>query len=42
MATLDPVILAASRMSTDPLPSWNDGAETPAILDFVARVTEAA
>jgi len=28
-------------MADDPLPSWNDGAPKRAILDFVARVTDA-
>lgn len=28
-------------MADDPLPSWNDGASKRAILDFVARVTDA-
>jgi hypothetical protein len=27
-------------MQDDPLPSWNDGANKQAILDFVAAVTE--
>ena len=29
----------ASRKSTDPLPSWNDGASKSAIISFVAKVT---
>jgi phosphoserine phosphatase len=31
-----------TRVVSDPLPSWNDGASKEAILDFVARVTDPA
>jgi len=37
------VILAAAQPAhaqSDPLPSWNDGANKKAIVDFVARVTK--
>ena len=31
--------LALARQAADPLPSWNEGANKAAILDFVSRVT---
>jgi len=40
LALLPLVIACASiKSATDPLPSWNDGANKTAIIDFVARVT---
>ena len=31
---------APTQAQTDPLPSWNDGAVTQSIVDFVTRVTK--
>jgi hypothetical protein len=33
-------ILNKAQAQTDPLPSWNDGANKRAITDFVARITQ--
>jgi phosphoglycolate phosphatase-like HAD superfamily hydrolase len=37
---LIPLLLLAPVPAHDPLPSWNEGANKRAILDFVARVTD--
>ena len=37
--TLLPIAVLGQTAAADPLPSWNDGANKRAIVDFVARVT---
>jgi hypothetical protein len=41
VAVLVPVSARSASPDSDPLPSWNEGAAKRAIVEFVARVTDA-